>query len=314
MTDDTKKSGDPKRAGGGKLPPSGLAKDILARYESSRAAETAQGSKGEKKAADTASKESAPKGATPKGPATKDAAPKDAAPKEAKDGAAAGEAGSDGAGDAAGETAGEDGLSTPERVYAFTDSLEIAAEEEKLKETPETHVTFYLADEIFTLPVIDVQEVVRVTGITRVPHAPFPVRGITTLRGQILPVVDLRLRLGLSEVPTSELSRILVLQSRGRKIGLLVDRVREVVRLLPSHVQSPPADVMTEQSEYIIGVYPHAESLLILLDLDKVLLIPESLEASRVHRAGSDRPTNRPTAAPPPGAGRRRPSSPAFRN
>ena len=305
MTDEKKKTDDEAEKSTGKLPPSGLAKDILARYESAGAAgaagstAAAKGGTADKATPDRA----AEAGASPAAEAAGDGEPRTTSPATARSGVESGAA-------PGAEPDGREGvyeeedLSTPERVYAFTDSLEAAAEEEALKETPETHVTFYLADEIFTLPVTNVQEVVRVTGITRVPHAPFPVRGITTLRGQILPVVDLRLRLGLPETDTTELSRILVLQSRGRRIGLLVDRVREVVRLLPSQVQSPPADVMTEQSEYILGVYPYAESLLILLDLDKVLLIPDSLEASRAQGRGRD-PRGR-SGGPVPESPRRR--------
>lgn len=171
-------------------------------------------------------------------------------------------------------------LRRPERLYALTDHLQAAGSEEAEEpEELETWVTFDLERETFALPVSHVREILRVEGITRVPDAPFPVRGITNLRGQILPVVDLRLRIGLPSTAVGEASRILVVTSRGRSLGLLVDRVHQVVRLAPSRIRTPPADVMTEQSEYLAGVYEIDGDLTILLAIDRVLLIPDSLEA-----------------------------------
>lgn len=168
----------------------------------------------------------------------------------------------------------------PDRLYAFADSLDKEAHGkaggEGKEETLETWVTFRLEGETFGLPVTHVQEILRVSGITRVPHAPHPVRGIANMRGRVLPVVDLRVRLGLSEAPVDEHSRILVVTSRGRLMGLLVDAVRQVVRIAPSSVQPPPPDVMTEKSEYILGVVHLGEELTILLEVDRALTIHEA--------------------------------------
>lgn len=170
-------------------------------------------------------------------------------------------------------------LAGPERLYAFVDRLERRGREaEEKKEEPETWVTFELAEEVYALPVSRVEEVLRVTGVTRVPHAPAPIRGITNLRGRVLAVVDLRVRLGLKAAELSPLSRIVVVTSRERSIGLLVDAARQVVKLLPSGMQPPPADVMTERSDFLRGVYHTEESLIVLLDVDRVLWIHEGLD------------------------------------
>jgi purine-binding chemotaxis protein CheW len=170
-------------------------------------------------------------------------------------------------------------LQGPERVYAFVDRLERhAMQEAEAREDPETWVTFDLADEVYALPVDRIQEVLRVDAITRVPHAPTPVRGITNMRGRVLAVVDLRVRLGLPPAPVGEQSRILVISSRERSIGLLVDAARQVAKLLPSAVQPPPPDVVTPRSGFIVGVCRSGETLLILLDIDRVLLIQEGTE------------------------------------
>lgn len=166
----------------------------------------------------------------------------------------------------------------PERVYAFVDRLQSRAtvQPEQEREVPETWVSFELEGEVFALPVTRVQEVLRITSITRVPHAPAPVRGITNLRGRVLAIVDTRVRLGLPPAAIGPQSRIVVVSSRERSIGLLVDAARQVLKILPSGIQAPPPDVMTDRSGFILGVHHSAESLVILLDVDRVLWIPES--------------------------------------
>jgi purine-binding chemotaxis protein CheW len=87
-------------------------------------------------------------------------------------------------------------------------------------------------------------------------------------------VVDLRLRLGMAAVEPGPRSRVMVVQSRGRLIGLLVDAVEQVTQVDRLAVEPPPEDVMTEQSYYLIGVYHTAGGgLLILLDADRVLQV-----------------------------------------
>jgi purine-binding chemotaxis protein CheW len=163
-----------------------------------------------------------------------------------------------------------------ESIYAFVDSLDSrAAREAKPEERPESWVTFSLSGEIYALPVTHVQEILRIANITRVPHAPGPVRGITNLRGRVLAVVDLRVRLGLAPGEIGPDSRILVADARGRSIGLLVDAARQVLKILPSAIQPPPADVLTERSDFIRGVHHLDRDLVILLDVERVLLVED---------------------------------------
>jgi len=121
-----------------------------------------------------------------------------------------------------------------------------------------------------------VQEIIRVSDITRVPDAPSVVRGVVNLRGRVVPVVDLRLRLGLPAIDIDATRRILVLPARGRWIGVLVDRVENIERVRPSEVQPVPPDVLTERSDYFRGVTRKEERLIVLLDSDRVLLVHDS--------------------------------------
>lgn len=167
--------------------------------------------------------------------------------------------------------------SGPERLYELADRLahRRSDQEEAPREQPETWITVEVAGEVYALPVTSVEEVLRVSGITRLPYAPAPVRGITQQRGRVLTVVDLRVRLGFEPAPLDSRSRICIVASRGRSIGLLVDAARHVVKILPSGKQPPPADVMTARSGFILGVYRLEDALAILLDVDRVLLLDE---------------------------------------
>ena len=160
----------------------------------------------------------------------------------------------------------------PDALYEFADA--VAAQAEAPVRRPqriETWVALELAGETYALPVSSVLEILRVPGITRVPHSPRVIRGVTNMRGKVLPVVDLRIRLGMPAVEVGPQSRILVASSRGRLLGLLVDAVQQVERIDREAVQPPPADVMTAQSDYIVGVCQLGERLVILLDVELVL-------------------------------------------
>ncbi len=173
-----------------------------------------------------------------------------------------------------------------DRVLLFADSLqERRHEEEERQHQWETWVTCRLDREVFALPVKQVQEILRVAALTRVPHAPFPVRGVTNLRGYVLPVVDLRVRLGMAAQEPGPRHRVMVVHSRGRLIGLLVDAVEQVTQIDRLAVEPVPEDVMTEQSYYLIGVYHlDDDEMVILLDADKVLRVRDRDEVAAASR------------------------------
>ena len=101
-------------------------------------------------------------------------------------------------------------------------------------------LTFALDREEYGIPVTQVREVIRVNDITRVPQVPAHVRGVTNLRGRILAVVEIRTRLGLAEAVVTPSSRVVVVDVRGRTLGLLVDRVSQVTKVPADSVTPPP--------------------------------------------------------------------------
>ncbi len=161
----------------------------------------------------------------------------------------------------------------PEALLHFADQVATAAAPAPAPEPELQLVAFELDREEFGVPIGQVREVVRVSHVSRVPQAPPHIRGVVNLRGRILPVVELRTRLGLPPAELGPRSRILIVEVYGRTLGLLVDAVSRVVRVPRSAVVPPPEEVVSGRSDYITGVARLDPRLLILLDLDKALLL-----------------------------------------
>ncbi len=141
--------------------------------------------------------------------------------------------------------------------------------------SPELHlVTFALDREEFGIPIGQVREVIRVSDITRVPQARQHVRGVTNLRGRILAVVEIRTRMGLPAATLTPRSRIVVVGIGERMLGILVDGVSQVVKVPTVTVTPPPEEVVSPATDYITGVARWNSRLIILLDLEKVLQLP----------------------------------------
>lgn len=132
-------------------------------------------------------------------------------------------------------------------------------------------VTFRLADELYGINVMQVQEVLRVSEIAPVPGAPHYVLGIINLRGNVVTVLDTRIRLGLATTEVTDSSRIVIIETPRHMIGILVDCVAEVVDIATSEVESAPNVGSDESSNYIQGVASRDKELLILVDLNKLL-------------------------------------------
>jgi purine-binding chemotaxis protein CheW len=136
-------------------------------------------------------------------------------------------------------------------------------------------ITFGLDREEYGIKVGQVREVIRVTEITRVPQSPAHVRGVANLRGRILPVVEIRTRLGLEAGVVTQRSRIIVVEVHDRVLGILVDAVLQVAKVPLDTVTPPPEEVVTPQTDYINGVAHWSGRLIILLELEKVLLLQD---------------------------------------
>lgn len=144
--------------------------------------------------------------------------------------------------------------------------VENVAEDEVLQ-----WVTFKLENEVYGINVMQVQEVLRYTEIAPVPGAPNYVIGIINLRGNVVTVIDTRVRFGLMPSEVSENSRIVIIEAEKQVIGILVDGVAEVVYLRSSEIDIAPNVGTDESSKFIQGVSNREGELLILVDLNKFL-------------------------------------------
>lgn len=143
-------------------------------------------------------------------------------------------------------------------------------------------VTFQLEQETYGINVMQVQEVLRYSEIAPVPGAPSYVLGIINLRGNVVTVIDTRLRFGLQTTEVTDNSRIVIIESEQQVIGILVDSVAEVVYLKSSEIDSAPNVGTDESARFIQGVSNRDDELLILVDLDKMLTDEEWDEISRL--------------------------------
>jgi purine-binding chemotaxis protein CheW len=138
-------------------------------------------------------------------------------------------------------------------------------------------VGFDIADEQFGVDILMVQEIIRSAKITAVPNSPEFVEGVINLRGNIIPVVDLRKRLYLyNDKSEGKRSWILILNIGERVVGFIVDQVTHVIKLSEDRVQPPPDIVVSGlESQYIQGVCELDNNLLVILNFSRVLFSDE---------------------------------------
>jgi purine-binding chemotaxis protein CheW len=136
-------------------------------------------------------------------------------------------------------------------------------------------VTFNIGKEEFGVDILNVQEINRMTHITKVPNAPHFVEGVINLRGRVIPVIDLRLKLKIEKKEYDKNTRIIVVEVENKTIGFIVDSVNEVLRIPANLTEAPPDMVSGIDSEYIKSVGKLEDRLLILIDIQKIIQINE---------------------------------------
>ncbi|MDD5008596.1 MAG: chemotaxis protein CheW [Syntrophorhabdaceae bacterium] len=143
-------------------------------------------------------------------------------------------------------------------------------------------VTFRLENEEFGVDILKVQEINKMMNITRIPNAPSFIEGVINLRGKIIPIIDLRKRLGFHNRVYDKSTRIIVVELDGLVLGFIVDSVSEVLRIPGNTIEPPPSIVAGVESDYIEGVGKLNDRLLILLELKKIFASPERKEIENI--------------------------------
>jgi chemotaxis signal transduction protein len=165
-------------------------------------------------------------------------------------------------------------------------------------------LTFTLDGERFAVEIAKVREVLEFTKCNRVPRAPPHVRGMINLRGNVVPVIDLRLKLGLSPtertVDTCVIITQVTLQGEPLVLGALADSVQEVIELESSAIEPAPRMGTRVDTRFIRGIGKRDDQFLVLLDIERVLTEDELLEVAAV---GGSAAGAQPAAEPPAPAG-----------
>ena len=139
------------------------------------------------------------------------------------------------------------------------------------KATAAEFLTFRLGAEEYGIDILRVQEIRSYEEPTRIANAPGFIKGVVNLRGVIVPVVDLRLKLNCASAEYNEFTVVIVLNVRGRVVGAVVDSVSDVLALKPEQINAAPEMNATVDTNYITGIASVSERMLILMDIDALM-------------------------------------------
>ncbi|MGI9519296.1 MAG: chemotaxis protein CheW [Pirellulaceae bacterium] len=140
-------------------------------------------------------------------------------------------------------------------------------------------VGFRLAGQQYAFRIDQIQEIVNPQQVTQIPNAPAFVEGVSNLRGSIIPIINLRMMMGMPSHAADGETKTVVVNVGSRTIGCTVDSVTQVMRVASDSIQPPPDTVLADGADYITGFATVNEQLVVLLDGDR-LLAPDKLETA----------------------------------
>ena len=154
------------------------------------------------------------------------------------------------------------------------------------------YLTYRLGEEVFALDIGKVREVLDFTTVTKVPRTPEFMRGVINLRGSVVPVVDLRLKFGMTKTEKTVNTCVIIVEvtvdGETTVLGCLADSVQEVMDLGPGHIEPAPRIGTKLNTDFIKGMGKHDERFIIILDIDKVFSVDELslVQATKAQAAG----------------------------
>ncbi len=145
------------------------------------------------------------------------------------------------------------------------------AQEDLYSSNMDQLVVFKLGSEEYALSILQVQEIKKMTDITRVPNTPSYITGVINLRGSVLPVIDLKNRLGLPAAEYDDDTRIIIVKTDDIVVGLIVDFVTEVMMIDKTQIDAAQTVVTGETGKYVSGIGKYNGRLIILLNLTAIV-------------------------------------------
>lgn len=121
-------------------------------------------------------------------------------------------------------------------------------------EMEEKYLTFWTANQLFAIPISEVEQIVGLQEITEIPEYPFYAKGIINLRGSVIPVIDIRLRLGKPEIEYGDRTCIIIIEICSRNFGFIVDQVSEVTTIPDDKISQPPDMNQDTLNQFVKGI------------------------------------------------------------
>ncbi|MBS1792373.1 MAG: chemotaxis protein CheW [Acidobacteria bacterium] len=143
-------------------------------------------------------------------------------------------------------------------------------------------LSFFLKQEEYGIEILKVQEIIGILPITRVPRTPEFVKGVINLRGKIIPVTDLRSKFGMEEREETTETCIIVVQTNGLEIGVIVDKVSEVLDITDKEIEDVPTFGTDVSTDYLLGIGNTNGRVRLLLDIERILTAQEVVQMQEI--------------------------------
>jgi purine-binding chemotaxis protein CheW len=159
---------------------------------------------------------------------------------------------------------------------------------ERTKAAGGKFLTFFLSGEEYGIEILSVHEIIGMLPITGVPGTPGYICGIVNLRGKIIPIVDLRRKFGMESKEQTAETCIIVVHVQGVEVGIVVDRVSEVLRIDEKDIEPPPSFGKDVNTDFILGIGKSLAKVKILLNIDRVLSADQVVQLQKATDAHMD--------------------------
>lgn len=153
----------------------------------------------------------------------------------------------------------------------------MAKEENHLNEQ---YITFTIGEEDYAISIENVEEIVKVTNLIKVPKSQIYFVGLMDIRGKVVNMIDLSKKIMNKKVGESQMNRAIIVKIDGKSLGIIVDKVSHVVRFAENQIDPPPPSVKGMSSRYIIGVAKKDNRFIIIMDVEKILSSEELAEVT----------------------------------
>ncbi len=161
---------------------------------------------------------------------------------------------------------------------------------EEQSEAGQEYVSFTLNDELYAMDALNVQEIIELSNVTKVPHLPEYLKGVINLRGTIIPVVDLKMKFGMESGDAHKHTCVIVTEFPGGVMGLIVDAVSDVLHMAESSITQAPSFGARVRTDFLKGMGKVGDRLVLVLYIDKVLSDEESAMVAEMAGSPADQP------------------------